>query len=179
MADFSEECRTKISLHEALAERRRRRAGLLTEEAAAGLGVRHRLGAQVLAGLDGRIETLQHAGHSTADHAAGSDVLWESISPEPVTTSARRAHGGGLDRLLVPGLDALVLAVVERPGPSTGTPTWWPTSTAIAAIIPLSSEPSANVGRMSSTPEPKQKMSRAPGAATCSVVAMPRVSARP
>ena len=32
---------------------------------------------------------------------------------------------------------------------------------------------------MSSTPEPKQKMARAPGAATCRAVAMPRNSARP
>ena len=57
---------------------------------------------------------------------------------------------------------------------------WWPTSVAMAAMSPLSREPSANVVRsMSSTPDPKQKMSRAPGAATCSAVAMPRNSARP
>ena len=57
---------------------------------------------------------------------------------------------------------------------------WWPTSVAIAAMRPLSREPSAKVVRsMSSTPDPKQKMSRAPGAATCSAVAMPRNSARP
>ena len=50
----------------------------------------------------------------------------------------------------------------------------------MAPMSALSSEPSAKVVRsMSSTPEPKQKMSRAPGAATCRAVAMPRNSARP
>ena len=47
-------------------------------------------------------------------------------------------------------------------------------------MSPLSSAPTANVVRsMSSTPEPKQKMSRAPGAATCRAVATPSPMATP
>ena len=50
----------------------------------------------------------------------------------------------------------------------------------MAPICALSRVPSENVVRsMSSTPEPKQKTRRAPGAATCSAVAAPRNSATP
>ena len=50
----------------------------------------------------------------------------------------------------------------------------------MAPIWALSTLPIEKVVRsMSSTPVPKQKTSRAPGAATCSAVAAPRNSATP
>ncbi len=74
----------------------------------------------------------------------------------------------------------LCLLSVERPGLRVGTPRWWPTSVAMAPMSALSTLPIEKVVRsISRTPVPEQKMSRAPGAATCSAVAAPRNSATP